>query len=361
MLERGSFRGKTIVLAGGGSGGHITPLVAVGHRLKELGADLVLMGDFGDGQFDPLTKELEVPRIAIPAGKLRRYWSLANFSSPWRFGRGWLAAAQHLMRLKPQGVFAKGGYASFPVVLAAYQLGIPIVTHESDVRMGLANQWASRLAKRVCVNLPINKYPARWQKKLVQTGMPIAERFFHLPPARPQGQLTILVTGGSQGSETINRAVAETFGAESDYQIFHIVGPNNRQRYQFLASSHYQIFGLVSPTEFSQLLGRAEIVISRASATTMAEIAAAGRPAILVPLPEPAAANNHQEANARIWAETGAVRVIFQKDLTAAHLRDVVKEVAEFKVWQRMAKAAKRMSVPDATERVIQVIKEVSR
>jgi UDP-N-acetylglucosamine--N-acetylmuramyl-(pentapeptide) pyrophosphoryl-undecaprenol N-acetylglucosamine transferase len=358
---RSDLARKKIVLAGGGSGGHITPLITVGQLLKKRGVELWLMGDLGGQRFRVLTDQLGVPVVDIPAGKIRRYWSVANLSTPGRVVRGLVTAYRHLKRLRPDLVFAKGGFASFPIIISAYLLRIPIVLHESDAVMGLANQRSARYATKICVNFPIAAYPSHLQvqAKLTWTGMPISEKFFHLPPPQRTGHFTILVTGGSQGAEALNKTISRLARARRDYQIIHITGPEHYGRYLGLASPNYQVYGLVSSDMFSQLLGEADLVIARASATTYAEIAAAGRPAILIPLPEPAAANNHQLSNAKAWQRAGAVRVLEQKDLGPQVLEDWIQRVQQKTTWEEMRRSAQTIGQPGAAERVVEVIREV--
>ncbi|MEK7461213.1 MAG: UDP-N-acetylglucosamine--N-acetylmuramyl-(pentapeptide) pyrophosphoryl-undecaprenol N-acetylglucosamine transferase [Patescibacteria group bacterium] len=352
-----NFLGKRIVLAGGGSGGHITPLLAVGHALKQRGSKVVLMGSFGRGRFGLLTEELGDPIIDIPAGKFRRYFSWQNLLSPISVFWGIVAAGRELRRWKPDLVFAKGGYASFPVIVAAHRLGIPVVIHESDAHMGLANRWSLRLAKRVCVNFLPATFPVAYQSKLVVTGIPINEDFYKLRRQEQQAKRTILVTGGSQGCESINQVIWATQPFLAGYTILHIVGPGQRNRFAEKASAAYEVYDLVAPAKFRELLDRADVVISRGGATSYAEIAAAGRPAIIVPLSH--AANNHQLDNAWAWEAAGAIRLLLQSELTSEKLVQAVEEIFEPKTWANMAAATAGLFEPRATEKIIEVISEV--
>ena len=351
--------GKKIVLAGGGSGGHVTPLLAVGEALARGGAKLFWLGA-GDIDSQRGAQELGSVYAAITTGKWRRYYAIENVLTPAAVLIGIYQARRILTRWQPDLVFAKGGYVSLPTVLAARLLNIPIIIHESDVVMGLANRMAARFAKKVCVSQPVVNYSTIDRNILVETGLPVRPDFLRprRPVSKPSKRKTILITGGSQGGHSLNLVVREALPQLLPrFAIIHLTGLADYPDFESLRQPDYQVFGRVGH-EMAGLMGTADLIISRASATTLAEIAALGRPAILVPLA--ADPSGHQAANARLWQKAGAALVIPQKQLTVQHLLTTISTIVDQPGRVRaMAEAAAQLARPLAVARIATVIGQV--
>jgi len=344
---------KIVVAGGGSSSGHITPLVAVINALQSKLVEVLWIGD-NSARTRELAAEAKAEFIGIPTGKIHRRLTFENIKTPFRYWAGIRAAGKVLDEFQPDVVFGKGGSVSLPVVKAAHRRGIPIVIHESDARMGLANLWAAQIADLICVSYPIDQYPARFANKLLFTGVPVRPQFLTVTAhtyARPR----LLVTGGGQGSVAINRALWGALPALSrELDIDHLTGPAS-----FTEARTHQAMGYRSiayaRTEMAQLLADADLVLSRASATTLAEIAVIGRPAILVPLPS--AANDHQRANARAWTAAGAGVVIEERDLTSDRLiQEIHSLLGDKKARTKMAKAARLLAHPEAATEIAKAI-----
>ena len=238
-----------IVLTGGGTGGHIFPILAVVRKIKEIlgeqgEIEFLFLGPDGDLEREVMGKEF-IPTKNIQCGKLRRYFSLKNFTDIFKFPIGFVQSLWHLLVFMPDAVFAKGGYASVPVALAAWFYRIPIVIHESDVMPGLANQIISRLAKRVAISFPGSEKFFN-ERKIFLSGNPIREeltrgsreeatRLFSLSPE----EKTILIMGGSQGARVINHAVLQALPKIlKKWQVIHLTGKNEYEPVVHEAAQH---------------------------------------------------------------------------------------------------------------------------
>jgi UDP-N-acetylglucosamine--N-acetylmuramyl-(pentapeptide) pyrophosphoryl-undecaprenol N-acetylglucosamine transferase len=349
-----------MVVAGGGTGGHLFPGLAVAECLVAGGADSVLFvgSEFGiEARVVPRTR---FEFRALPIRALR--------------GRGWRGAAQLATALPPavarawkilgefraQLVLGVGGYASFPVVVAARLRGVPSVLLEQNARPGWTNRLLGRLAARVCTTFAeANAYfPVG---RVVLTGNPVRP----LEARRPDGPngFTLLVFGGSQGAHRINEALDAAAPALRDaipgLRILHQTGAADRDRLR----ARYAELGVEADVrefidDMGWAYGRADLVVCRAGATTVAELTALGKAAILVPYPF--AADDHQRANARVLAERRAGVLVLDRELTGERLAAAVVELARDRArLQAMAEAARRLAVPDAAARVVEVCRQV--
>jgi UDP-N-acetylglucosamine--N-acetylmuramyl-(pentapeptide) pyrophosphoryl-undecaprenol N-acetylglucosamine transferase len=334
-----------IVLTGGGTGGHIFPILAVVRKIKELvgengEAEFLFLGPDGELEREVMEKEF-IPTRNIQCGKFRRYFSLKNFVDFFKFPIGFVQSLWHLLVFMPDAVFSKGGYASVPVAVAAWIYQIPILIHESDIMPGLANQIISRLADRVAVSFPGSEKFFN-ERKIFLSGNPIrreltggsreeAIRIFSLSPDKK----TILVMGGSQGARVINHALLQILQkALKRWQIIHLTGKNEYNSVVHEAAEHgiksgregYHPFPFLGE-ELPHAFAAADLVISRAGANAVTEIAANEKPAILIPLE--GSANNHQEQNAFAFSQAGAALVLEQDNLGENLFYEKIEEVIE--------------------------------
>ena len=221
---------KKVLLTGGGTAGHVTPNIALIPELKHLGCEILYVGSY-DGIEKKLIEDINIPYKGISSGKLRRYMSLKNFTDPFRVIKGYSEAQKIVKEYKPDVLFSKGGFVSVPVVLAAKKYKVPIIIHESDMTPGLANKISIPYAKVVCHNFPetANHLP---ENKSLLTGSPIRKElmsgnkitglnFCGFTANKP----VIMVTGGSLGSEAINKAIRDALPSLLEkYQIVHLCG-----------------------------------------------------------------------------------------------------------------------------------------
>lgn len=318
-----------VVLTGGGSGGHVFPLVAVAQKLRSMDShtEILFMGPNSKLETGVM-RENQINTKYVTSGKARRYFSFLYFTDAFKFIIGFIQALWHLLWYMPDVVFSKGGYASIPVVIAAWIYQIPILTHESDSIPGIANRVIGKFSQRIAISYPRAK---RYfvDSKVLLTGNPVREEikkgnkevFFKkigLTESRP----VILVMGGSQGAQGINEAIVRSLpDILKRAQIIHQTGANNYDDIIHLARKFgikeghdgYFPFPFLELDDMKNAYAASNLVISRAGANSIAEIAANNKPAILVPLPS--AANNHQSMNAYALAEVGGAIVLEENNL----------------------------------------------
>lgn len=345
-----------VVLTGGGTGGHLTPLIAVARALQRA-AETGASGDGGSAEpelellylgvvTDIDRSALEtagIPYRHVPSGKIRRYMSGAPLTIVdllFRLPFGVLRALRVLFFLMPDVVFSKGGYGCIPVVIAAWVYRIPILLHETDAAPGLANLRLARYASAVALGF---RGAERWfpPDKTFVAGTPVRETFTHLPDqatARQRLSLhdrkpVLFVTGGSQGAQRVNTAVLAVLPQLlSRAQVLHQVGERNLPAVREFAEkdlrhlpdvADYHVFGFLAEEEMALAFAAADLVVSRAGGTALAEIAAAGRASLLIPLH--GAAQQHQWENAYVFREEGAAFVLDETNLTPALLLATVE------------------------------------
>ncbi len=366
-----------VLLAGGGTGGHIMPLVAVAREIKKIigeseELEFLFIGPKGKFETDLFKKE-GIPIKQISVGKIRRYPSGQNFIDLlFKIPIGVVQAFWHVFWYMPDVVFSKGGYASFPVVVASFFYWIPVIIHESDAVPGLANKICGKMARVVAVSFPEakNYFP----KKSILTGNPVREtlfrgkkevavEIFNLIEARP----TILILGGSQGAEKINNVVIQALPELLErYQIIHQCGEANFDKLKRTVSrilqpplsEFYNLRGFLKD-ELKHAFAAADLVVSRAGAGTISEIMALKKPSILIPLADAAA--DHQVKNASILAHLGAAKVITEQNLTPhLFINEIDYLMRDPSVLEDMASRAGKLSIKDATERLANLVVDLA-
>jgi UDP-N-acetylglucosamine--N-acetylmuramyl-(pentapeptide) pyrophosphoryl-undecaprenol N-acetylglucosamine transferase len=357
-----------IVLAGGGSGGHLFPLVAVAKKLRDLlGSDceLLYVGTGGDLEKDTMEKE-GIPAKHVLSGKKRRYFSFQNLIDPLKIPIGIIQSLWILLWFMPDAVFAKGSYASVPVVIAAWIYHIPVLIHESDAVPGTANQLMAKFANRVAASYPHAEqyFPAH---DVALTGNPIREgidqgdvEILRQRLGLTESKPIILVMGGSQGSRIINNAIIKILPQLLQrVQVVHQTGEKNYDDVVRFAAE----FGIkaghdgYAPIKFMDAdlirhaYAGANLVISRAGANSISEIAANGKPAILIPLES--AANDHQAMNAYELARVGGALVLEESNLGEHILFDKINKLLDDpELCQNMGDKIRSFYHPEAAEKI---------
>lgn len=346
------------IIAGGGTGGHLFPGIAVAKALQETAGEVRVLFVVGRRQM-----EFEIPaRYGYPAvsidveGLKGRGWKnglRVMIGLPQTF---WQAAGL-LRSFSPALVLGMGAYSAGPVCLMARCLGIPTAVHEQNSYPGLTNRVLARIVDRVFISFAQSR-PYLKAKSVVTTGNPVRAELTAPPvTARdPQSPFTILVVGGSQGARAINRAFAEAFSLlnreEESVRVIHQTGQTDYER----VSADYQEKGLrgelvVFIHDMAGVYQQADLVISRAGATTIFELAAAGKASVLIPYPH--AANQHQEMNARSLVEAGAAEMILEKDLNGEKLARLIDKYRQDRTaLAEMQARARQFAKPDAARRV---------
>ena len=370
-----------IIFTAGGSGGHFYPIIAVVEALHDLVRERkILEPQLFYAAPDPYDREALVANaitfVPTAAGKIRRYFSLLNIIDVIKTGWGILRACVRVFFLYPDVVFGKGGYASFPTLIAARIFRIPVVIHESDAVPGRVNLWAGKFAERIAVSFPeaAQFFP---QDKVAHTGNPI--RKAALLPAR-EGAFeflklehevpVILVLGGSQGAQALNEVLLAALPKLLErYQIVHQTGVQHiadiegRARVVLANSSHkerYKSFGYLNDLAIRMSAGAANLVISRAGSTIF-EIAAWGLPSIIVPLGKDVAAGDHQTKNAFAYARSGACVVVEQNNLTPGLLvSEIDRILGNPDASRKMGAAARGFARADAGKTIANALLDIA-
>jgi UDP-N-acetylglucosamine--N-acetylmuramyl-(pentapeptide) pyrophosphoryl-undecaprenol N-acetylglucosamine transferase len=361
----------TIAFTGGETGGHFYPLIAIAEALHDMAREQNLLAPklyfLAPSPFDQQALfENEIVFIRVPAGKMRRYRSFANFTDLFVTFGGFLQALVTLFRIYPDVLVSKGGFGSVPSTMAARFLGIPVVIHESDAKPGRANLMASKWATRVAISFDSAApfFPKKVQKKIARTGIPIRKELtrVELEGAREYLGLdaqvpTILILGGSLGSQRINNVVMDALPELLTFaNVIHQTGPANFDEVNNLSkvvlakspdAARYHPFNYLSAVSLQRAAGAASVVVSRAGATAVAEIALWAKPAVLIPIPE--SVSHDQRSNAYAYAATGAAVVLEEANLTPHLLVSETKRIAtDPTLAAQMAAHATSFADPDA-------------
>ena len=364
------------MIAGGGTGGHTSPGLAVAALLHQRGLPHVWIGS-RDGVEARRAAEQSIPYYAIPTGKLRRYWAWRNVSDlAVNVPAGVLRAHALVRRLRPRVVLATGGFVALPVVAGAAAARVPIVVHEQTAVPGLANRLAARLAQRVAVSFTESgrHFPGA---RVVVTGNPLrpdlragtradAVARFGLDPALP----LVYVTGGAQGAHAINRAVGTIVGdLLAQAQVIHQCGDNQetgdlgwlqaqRAALPPALAGRYTVLPWIG-AELAGIYAAASLLVTRAGAGTVNECCHLGVPALYIPLP--GASGDEQTANARLVTIAGGGAILPQAKLTPpvllAQVQGLLGDAAHLK---DMGERARALAIPDAADRLVDLLLEVS-
>ncbi|HTH93156.1 MAG TPA: UDP-N-acetylglucosamine--N-acetylmuramyl-(pentapeptide) pyrophosphoryl-undecaprenol N-acetylglucosamine transferase [Candidatus Paceibacterota bacterium] len=362
-----------ILLIGGGTGGHVYPLIAIAEELNRI-ADEEKIANFhlyymSNVPYDQKALDEQfITFIPITAGKLRVYFSLQNFVDMGKTFVGTISAIFKLFSLYPDVIISKGGYAAFPTLVAARILRIPLIVHESDTVPGRVNKWSGKFARRVALS-----YPEAAQffdaKKVSVTGQPVrksiahpategAKEFFELDPAIP----VIGVIGGSLGAKIINDTITSLIPElVKSYQVIHQSGQKTYEETKTDAAvllgddvkrTRYKLFPFLSDLQTKMFGGAVDIVISRAG-SMIYEIAAWGKPSIIIPGGPEVFHGDHQRKNAYHYARSGACAVIEETNLTPSVLMNEIEMILNSKErYEAMSKRAKEFYKPDAARMI---------
>lgn len=352
-----------ILIACGGTGGHLFPGIAVAEALKASGHDAMLLISEKkiDSQASAKYTHLRFERVQAVAKPATTSPKMIPFLFKlWK-------AVSHSKKLirdyKPDAVLGMGGFTSLPPVYAGHKLGLKTFVHDSNARPGRANVLTSRFCTEVFLGLePAKSFFPKHHPVL--TGTPVRPEILSLPSRAEAAERfgldpakkTIVVTGGSQGAQGLNRLCAEMGKLlPLDFQILHIAGNLDFEAVTRIAGDrpNHRILGFCD--QMPSAYAVADLIISRSGASSLTEISLAGIPSILVPFPY--AADDHQTKNAEVFANAGAAQLVQQKDLDAPTLAGMATSIlTDLQTHGRMAQAARALAIPDAAERVCRAI-----
>jgi len=373
-----------IVFAGGGTGGHTYPLIAVYRNLKKITDQRLITLEaiyIGPNTFNEEIFVKEGVRvIKIFSGKWRNYFSLLNFFDIFKIILGIFQSIWYLWKLMPDVIFSKGGYGALPVVLVGFLFGIPIIVHESDAVPGKSNKIAAVFAKKVILAFENAKSYFLPEKVLI-AGNSVRDTILHNNITGAEGKKyfklvgdkpVVLFLGGSQGSQRINDLVLDCIEEllKNNIQIIHQTGPKNFREVfleakvilEFLPQTYqnfYQAREFLYEKDYLNALAAADLIVARAGSGVIFEIAASKKPAILIPLPE--AAHNHQKLNAIEYARFGGAIVLEEKNATPSivlkNILDILKNENKINTMINGAKLfIKKEAAEEITKEIFNVL-----
>jgi UDP-N-acetylglucosamine--N-acetylmuramyl-(pentapeptide) pyrophosphoryl-undecaprenol N-acetylglucosamine transferase len=346
-----------IVIAGGGTGGHVIPALAIAQQLKKLFTAEVLFIGTARGMETRLVPQAGFPLELIKVGALKNVSLMTRAKTMFDLPRALWTSGRMLSDYNPDVVIGVGGYASGPAMLAAIRRRIPTLAFEPNVVPGFANRLVARWVSAAAVHF---QETCEYFPNCKVTGVPVREGFFHIP-ARSGGSPTLLVFGGSQGAHAINQAIVESLaGLREKIPSLHIIHQTGQRDWADVVTA-YQKAGM--PGEVDKFIddmpgtfARADLLVCRSGASTVGEITAAGKPAIFVPFPR--AADDHQNVNARALERAGAAVVVEESNLEAAYLVDTVAALLnDPHRLQSMSAAAKSLAHPNAVQEIAEMVK----
>ena len=351
-----------VLIMAGGTGGHVFPALACAREFQARGYSVHWLGT-PRGIENELVPQAGLPLHLIQVSGLRGKGLLSLLKAPLQLLRALFQARRVLRELQPVCVLGMGGYVTGPGGLAARLAGVPLIIHEQNAVAGTANRSLRPFASRVCEAFP-DTFGASAKRRT--TGNPVREELFLETPRQPLGKrrTRLLILGGSLGAEPLNKLLPEALAllpAELRPEVFHQTGKQHAE----ITGERYQAVGVqaeVAPfiQDMAGAYGWADLVVCRAGALTISELAAAGLPSLLLPLPH--AIDDHQTRNADYLAKEGAAVLLPQRSTDAATLAAQLTEVLmQPERLNRMASTARRLAKPDATRTVVDICLEVAR
>jgi UDP-N-acetylglucosamine--N-acetylmuramyl-(pentapeptide) pyrophosphoryl-undecaprenol N-acetylglucosamine transferase len=359
-----------VIIAGGGTGGHVIPALAIAHQLKKQFAAEILFIGTARGIETRLVPQAGYSLDLIKVGALKNVSLATRAKTIFDLPRALWTAGRMLNDFRPDVVIGVGGYASGPAMLAAIRRRIPTLAFEPNVVPGFANRLVARFVSAAAVHF---EETCQYFRNCKVTGVPVREAFFQIAPKIPDEVPTLLVFGGSQGAHAINQAVIESLpGLRAKIPALHIIHQTGQRDYEDVHAA-YQKAGWSTQARVSLEWGqssaevhkfiddmpatfaRADLLVCRSGASTVGEITAAGKPAIFVPFPR--AADDHQNVNARALERAGAAVVVEESNLEAAYLVDTIAALLNDPARLRsMSAAAKSLAHPQAVEEIAEMV-----
>ncbi len=356
-----------VVVVAGGTGGHIYPALAIMHKIQEKEPDSEFLYIGTDDRMEKdLIPKLGIPFVGIPMSGLNRKNVFSNFGVLSMFLKAVRRAKEELLKFQPDLVIGAGGYITAPVLYAAHKCHIPVLIHEQNSVPGLSNKFIGNFANRICVSLPnsMNLFP---KDKVVYTGNPRSEEILSVPVKKKESlgfqkdEKLVVIVMGSLGSVTMTQKIQELIPGfqTKDYQVLIITGRNYYDQYKDLKpSSNVQIVPFME--DLIQVLKDSDLIVSRAGASTIAEITAIGLPAILVP--SPYVTNNHQYKNALELQEAGACVIVTEDEFSAEKiLKEIDDLLDDSKKYNQMVENSRKLGIVDSATRIYEEARKIIR
>ena len=351
----------TMIFAGGGTGGHLFPGLAVARVLRDRLPDLkIIFVAARRGMEERVLKgEFQFMAVDVVGMVGSGWWKKVTGIYP--LIKSVFQSFGLIRRLQPKLVFGLGGYSAGPVGLAAYMTGVPLVLHEQNMIPGMTNRLLARMARKIFVSFEDSAKHLPADKTIV-TGNPVRPELMQAVSSNNNGLFTVLILGGSQGSRFINGIMPEAVGLMSDlHDNLFVIHQTGETDYENVVNGYKALAVEAEVLPFIDDMGvayaKADLIIARAGATTIAEITALQKAAIFIPYPH--ATHNHQEKNARFLEEKGACKMMLESDLTAEKLADSIREYFEHpEELALMRKRSGECGKMDASHRIADALGE---
>lgn len=365
MTDVQQTKPKRVMMMAAGTGGHVFPALAVAKQLQQQGTQVSWLAT-PTGMENRLLKNQNIPIYQIDIQGVRGNGVVRKLLAPFKILKATLSAMRYMKQLNIDAVAGFGGYVAGPGGLAARVLGIPVLIHEQNAIAGFTNTQLSRVATTVCQAFP---QTFSEQAKIVTTGNPVRKEITEIlnPSWRYQERekahqpLRILIVGGSLGAKALNECVPEALKQLNvPLRVYHQCGQNHAESTQAqYANAPTSLEVEVHPfiEDMAQAYSDADLIICRAGALTVTEIATAGVAAIFVPLPS--AVDDHQTANAKFLANIGAAKICPQANMTPESLKELLVPLMNRTLLSEMAVKARQQAQPDATQHVVELIQEL--
>jgi UDP-N-acetylglucosamine--N-acetylmuramyl-(pentapeptide) pyrophosphoryl-undecaprenol N-acetylglucosamine transferase len=349
-----------VIIAGGGTGGHVIPALAIAQQLKkQFNADVLFIGT-ARGIETRLVPAAGFPLELIQVGALKNVSLVTRLKTMFDLPRAIAASSRMITAFDPEVVIGVGGYASGPAMVAAWRRRLPTLAFEPNVVPGFANRMIARWVSAAAVHF---EETCQYFPHCRVTGVPVRPAFFSIPP-KTGGVPTLLVFGGSQGARAINQAMIESLaGLRAKIPGIHIIHQTGQRDYDRVFAA-YQASGISGEVhkfidDMPETFGRADLLVCRSGASTVGEITAAGCPAIFVPFP--AAADDHQNVNARVLERANAAVVVEESNLGPSYLVEtIVALMSDGPRLRSMSAAAKSLAHPQAVEEIAEMVRKLA-
>lgn len=351
------MKSKKIILTGGGTGGSVTPLLALVPRFQAEGLDVLWIGT-RTGVEKKIVSDAKLPFYAIASGKFRRYFSIKNFTDPILIIIGFFQSLFLLLKLRADVVMSAGGFVSVPVVWAAWCLRIPITIHQQDIRPGLANRLMSVCASVITVTF--EKSLQDYKQKAVWVGNPVRPEFIKALESGLKKQTALpwlLILGGGTGSEALNELVLASLPTlTKQFYVIHITG-NKISEKDFSSIYNYEPHSFLPAEKIAETMRQATLVITRAGLGTLTELSFLSKPTIIMPLP-----HSHQVDNAAYFQKNEAAIVLSQTDCSVEKfIQTIISMTEDAALLEKLSLSINRLIKPEAEKQIFTIVHDLIR